>query len=346
MNSLFVLGFSPSLLSQLDPDGFDPHTGLPRVARVAHIAHGLPTLLGPDGPRRGSLSGAAREEPPVVGDWVELDPHDRVLRVLPRKSLLLRRDPRAGVLPLAANVDTVFVTTSLNGDLNPRRVERFVAIVRRSGAEPVLVLTKADLGEPPGLDAVVAAAAGAAVVRTAALAGDVAALSPWTGPGRTVAFVGASGVGKTTLVNTWIGREVAATSAIGEDDRGHHTTTDRRLHLAPDGTLLVDLPGVREVGLVGDEEVGEDVFPEIVALAERCRWRDCAHDGEPGCAVQAALDAGELDPGRWASWRKLEKERAWAALRNDPEALRAERLRWRSMTGQGRERSREKRRGF
>lgn len=348
MSPLFALGFSPSFLALLDPDSFDPRTGLPPVGRVAHVSHGVATLLDADGERRATLSGALRDaEPldrPLVGDWVERDAHDRVVRVLDRRGVLVRRDPRGGVLPLAANVDTLFVTTALDRDQNPRRVERFLALARAGGAEPVVVLTKADLPDAADDAAVqaVAAAAGAAVVSTAALAGEVSALAPWTGPGRTVAFVGASGVGKSTLVNRWMGRAVAATGGLAADDRGRHTTTDRRLHRAPDGTLLVDPPGVREVGLVGEEEVAGDVFPEIAALAASCRWRDCAHDGEVGCAVSAALDAGALDPGRWAAWRKLERERAWAAAQLDPAQARALRDVWKRRAVDARRRDRER----
>lgn len=357
MHHLYAWGFSPFFLSQLDTNALDPVTGLPSVGRVLHTAHGLLTVAAP-AIRTVTLSGALRAagpvERPLVGDWVEVDGEGRVTGVLTRRSLLQRRDPafrgprgtaegrrEGGVQPLAANVDTVFVTTSLNLDLNVRRVERFVALVRAAGADPVVVLTKADLVPDAGPSIAALRAVGVPIVVTAGADGEVEALGPWLGVGRTVAFVGASGVGKSTLVNRLLGADVEAVSAIRAfDDRGRHTTTDRHLHRAPDGTLLLDMPGVREVGLVGDEDVGDDVFPEVEALAEACRWRDCAHGGEVGCAVRAALDDGSLDAGRWEAYQKLQRELAWAKRADDPVAQRAARQVWKARTQAARERTR------
>lgn len=338
MRTLFDWGFGPDLLVSLDLATFDPHSGLPPVGRVLLSSHGTLRVATAAGERPATLSGALRDGPPlerpVVGDWVTLTPEGRVESVLPRRSFLVRRDPGEGAQALAANVDTVFVTTSLNGDLNPRRVERFVALIRAAGAEPVIVLTKADLAGDPAraFEAVRAAAAGAEVVSTAAAVGDVAGLRPWLGRGRTACFVGSSGVGKSTLLNALLGGEVASTGAIrAADERGRHTTTERRLRRAGDGSLLLDMPGVREVGLAGDEAVGDEAFPEVVALVGRCRWRDCGHTTEAGCAIREALEAGTLDPGRWAGWLKLRRELEFAARQSDPDALRRARQRWKAV---------------
>jgi ribosome biogenesis GTPase len=264
-----------------------------------------------------TLSGRFRHEVeadgmPAVGDWVcfEASPHKGQVRidlVLPRQSAFVRRAPgsRLGSQVVAANVDTLLVATSLNADLNPRRLERYLAMTRESGAEPVIVLTKADLARH--VDATVERLTRllrARVVALSARTGDrLEVLAPWLVPGRTLALVGSSGVGKSTLLNRLAGEELMAILEIREDDsRGRHATTHRELFRLPSG--------MRELGLWDAETGVEETFAEITELAARCRFRDCSHHAEPGCAVQAALQSGAIDQRRLRSYERLTQELA------------------------------------
>jgi ribosome biogenesis GTPase len=235
---------------------------------------------------------------------------------------------------VAANLDVVLVVDALTGDARLRRVERYLAVAWSSGATPVVVLTKADLCDD--------VAATAAAVREDALGVDVLAVSSVTGaglegvrallgPGRTAAMVGPSGVGKSSLVNALAGRAVAGTRDIRDDGRGRHTTTARELHLLPGGGLLVDTPGMRELGLYDDADGVDTAYADVTELAAGCRFRDCAHRGEPGCAVAAAIDDGRLDPARFTGWRKLEAEARRQLLRVDARSRAAERARLRTL---------------
>ena len=204
----------------------------------------------------------------------------------------------------------------LDDDFNPRRIERYLLLVRGGGIEPVVVLTKDDhAGEVPGLDDAMAALAAEGVAACRVNARDPAAvdaLAPWLGAGRTVVLVGSSGAGKSTLTNTLRGIEKMKTGAVRESDsRGRHTTTHRALVPLPQGACLIDTPGMRELKPTGEEDVAEN-FADIDALAEACRFRDCSHANEPGCAVRAALEAGTLDPLRFANYCKLRGEVAGA----------------------------------
>jgi ribosome biogenesis GTPase len=214
---------------------------------------------------------------------------------------------------IAANLDTLFVTSSCNADFNPARIERYLALAAQAGVVPVLVLTKADACAEPGDYLARTAAFAPSLVAEALDARDpaaVARLAPWCGPGQTVAFVGSSGVGKSTLVNTLTGSALA-TRGIREDDaKGRHTTTARSLHPLPSGGWLIDTPGMRALRLYDAAEGVAAVFDDIAALAASCRFSDCSHDTEPGCAVLAAIDAGELAPERLSRWRKLGREDA------------------------------------
>jgi ribosome biogenesis GTPase len=301
-----------------------------------------------DGERRSSVTGRFRFEAgndptayPAVGDWVAAEIRDdgaSLHAVLPRRTSVLRHAPgnRSVAQVLAANVDVVFVVASLNQDLNLRRLERYLAVAWESGAEPVVVLSKADLCDDveTAIRQVEAVATGATVVTVSAVDGrGIDEIRARIRPGATVAFVGSSGVGKSTLVNTLAGDELAAVSEIRQDDgRGRHTTSRRQLHRIPDGGLVLDTPGMRELSL-WDADAGLDrSFADIDALAATCRFSDCTHAGEPGCAVAAAIADGDLDAGRFQSWRKLEKEARHLERRVDHFAREEERRRWRTIS--------------
>lgn len=263
------------------------------------------------------------EARPAVGDWVlvEGDPAQaRIVALLPRRSAIKRGAAGEHYRQqlIAANIDTVFVVCGLDADFNPRRIERYLLLVGGSGATPVVVLTKAD---KDGADADAAMASlreiadqGVAVVALNAKDPDgVVALAPWLAPGRTAVLVGSSGAGKSTLTNSLLGTERMKTAAVREgDERGRHTTTYRALIPLPSGACLIDTPGMRELKPTGDEDVAES-FADIDALADACRFRDCRHEREPGCAVRAAIEAGTLDPARYANYAKLRDEVAGAA---------------------------------
>jgi ribosome biogenesis GTPase len=289
---------------------------------------------------------------PAVGDWVAVAPRARegagtIRAILPRRTKFSRKTAwqAAEEQVLATNVDVVFIVTSLNEDLNVRRLERYLTLAWESGARPVIVLTKADLvAEPEPLVAEVeAVASGVPVItvssRTGAGLDDVRA---YLRPGVTIALLGSSGVGKSTLVNTLAGEELLETREIRDDGRGRHTTTRRELVPIAGGGLLIDTPGIRELQLwVADEGLGE-AFEDVTGLFHECRFRDCAHETEPGCAVRAALDDGTLAPTRWESYRKLQRELAALERRLDKRAAAEERRRWKALSGDMRRRLREK----
>ena len=254
----------------------------------------------------------------TVGDWVLFDrdlPANS--QVLQRKSLIKRRAPGHGreVQLIAANLDTAFVVTSCNADFNVARLERYIALALEAEVTPVILLTKADLCDDPSAYATQAEAivAGVAVVALDARADTVAeVLAPWCTPGQTVAFLGSSGVGKSTLVNALSGGERAATGGTREGDgKGRHTTTSRQLHILAGGCAVLDTPGMRELQLTDASGGVGEVFADLAELAQQCKFNDCAHASEPGCAVTAALARGEIDAARLARWQKLAAEEAF-----------------------------------
>jgi ribosome biogenesis GTPase len=292
---------------------------------------------------------------PAVGDWVavRLRPGETradIHAVLPRRTKFARRAAGSACEEqvIATNLDTVFLVTALDQNYNLRRIERYLALAWESGAQPVIVLNKADLHAAPGSlrSEVAALAAGAPVVGLSATHDDCfSILAPWLQPHTTVALLGSSGVGKSTLINRLLGNDRQDTgdlsTAVG---KGRHTTTRRELFATPDGVLIIDTPGMRELQLwdVAASAV-QETFADIAALAARCRFGDCAHAAEPGCAVQAALADGELEPARWQSYQKLLREQAYAARQADPKLARAHRAAWRKvhLTNRARDRREE-----
>jgi ribosome biogenesis GTPase len=321
-NSLPLLGWRPFFSTQL---GLDELGGaLP--GRVIEVHRSGPTVLTEKGRAHIATTGETASLLPegglAVGDWVLLDAASaRLLRVLERDSLLARL--AAGkpekLQPIAANVDTLFVVTSCNHDFNPSRLERYLALAAQARVLPVLVLTKTDLVNDGGEDYVHRARSAAPHAEILALDATrrddvVRTLAPWLDAGQTIAFVGSSGVGKSTLVNALLGMKIQATREIRADDsRGRHATTVRRMLPLPNGAWLIDTPGMRELKIGAAEEGVAAVFDDIAALAHRCRYRDCRHAGEQGCAVAAALAANMLDARRYASYVKLANEASRAA---------------------------------
>jgi ribosome biogenesis GTPase len=326
---LFALGFGPFFEQQLQPS----ERGEVFLARIAAEHRGLYEVWSEAGSGRARLAGRLRLElaeagSPGVGDWVVVnaapgpDGTTVIERVLRRRTVFTRgaagRATRAQVV--AANVDLVFAVCGLDSDFNVRRIERYLARIWASGAEPAVILSKADLSDDPAscLSEVEAHCIGVPVYLTSALRSEgVEAVRARILDGMTVAFVGSSGAGKSTLVNALLGEERMRTGEVrASDGRGCHVTTHRRFVLLPGGGLLLDTPGMRELALVDDEGLNA-VFGEIAELAAGCRFRDCRHQTEPGCAVLAAVESGELDAERLEHFRKLEREARAYELRHD-----------------------------
>ncbi|MGY1856373.1 ribosome small subunit-dependent GTPase A [Modestobacter sp. SYSU DS0290] len=302
---------------------------------MARVDRGLLTVLTADGEERVRTAAVLRDDcAPAVGDWVAVR-GELAVALLPRRTAFVRTAAGRGSAPqvVAANVDLVLVVDSLAGEARLRRIERYLAVAWGSGATPVVVLTKADLcpDVPAAVAQVAENAVGVTVLPVSARTGaGVDAVRALLAPGCTAAMVGPSGVGKSSLANALAGRPVAATAEIRGDGRGRHTTTARQLHQLPGGALLVDTPGMRELALAGEAGL-DDAYADVVALAAGCRFRNCAHRTEPGCAVAAAIADGELDPGRLVAWRKLQAEAHRQELRADARARSQETARLRAL---------------
>ena len=275
-----------------------------------------------------------RSEFPVVGDWVVVDatPSDgkgRVHEILPRRSKLSRKaaGARAVEQVLVSNVDVAFVVMSLNADLNPRRLERYLGTIWEGGALPVVLLSKADLcaDRQSAAEGIEGRSPGVGIHMLSSRTGEgLNALEAYTRPGKTVVFLGSSGVGKSTLINRLLGSEEQKTLEIRDgDDRGRHATTYRRLFVLPGGGLLIDTPGMRELQLWGSDSELEDTFDEIGELSVQCRFNNCGHDTEPGCAVLEAIARGTLAQDRLLNYRKLKREQQFLDRRRD-QAVQAE----------------------
>ncbi len=338
-------GWSDALQRQ-----FEPHSARGLIpGRVIVQQRGLYRLATEVGELAAEVSGRFAHEAgeigfPVAGDWAACAPRPEegtatVHALLPRASLFVRRMAGPGAVAgqaVAANVDLALLVASLNADLSPRRIERYLATAWESGARPLVVLTKADTcaDVPARVAEIQAVAIGVEVYAVSAVTGEgLAEVAAHLAPGLTAVLLGSSGVGKSTLVNALAGETLMAVGGIREDDaRGRHTTTHRELIRLPSGALMLDTPGMRELGL-WDAEAGlgavfGDVEREIEALSADCRFRDCGHRAEPGCAVQAALADGRLDEGRFRSWLKLRRELAHQVRKEDPVAREAARKVW------------------
>lgn len=276
-------------------------------------------------------------ELPAVGDWVRLRVSDGLgwmEEVEPRRTAFVRKGAgrKHEAQCVAANVDVVFVVCGLDGDFNVRRLERYLVLAAESGAQPVVVLNKADVAAD--LERAVEqtrVVAGAADVVAIAARRSVEALWRWLEPGRTGVLLGSSGAGKSTMANALAGTEWATREVRSSDSRGRHTTTGRMLMELPNGAWLMDTPGMRELGLLAGSDALDAGFPEIAALAADCRFADCGHAGEPGCAVEQALAEGRIVADRWASYLKLRREARHNAIAADATAQRVEKQRWKAI---------------
>lgn len=354
-NALKRLGWNPALAT-----AFEAHaaSGL-RPGRVALEHTHIYRVLTASGDVLARVSGRIRHEAssradfPAVGDWVALEPAPqdgdaRIAAVLPRRSRFSRRaagDPTEEQV-VAANIDTVFLVGGLDLDFNPRRIERYLLVAWESGAAPVIVLNKADVVDDPDamVESVRAIAAGVPVhAISCRREGGVDVLRRYLGVGQTGALLGSSGVGKSTIVNRLIGEELLRTRDVREaDGRGRHTSSARQLVLLPGSGILIDTPGMREIQLWDTGDALAGTFADVEALATSCRFRDCRHRQEPGCAVRTAAASGELAAGRLESYHKLQDEQAHHARQVDQRLQLEEKRRWKSLTKAGNKRIREK----
>ncbi len=297
-----------------------------RLARVTAVDRGRYVVRNEQGEVPAELTGrflhaaTSSVDMPCVGDWVCVQYHDAeshasIHDVVPRRSFLRRKAPGKNIdfQMIAANIDVAFIVQSCHFDFNVRRLERYLVMVNEGHIEPVLLLTKTDLVSAPELERMIAN------IRAAGITARIFPLSNVTGegveqvrqlmlPGRTYCLLGSSGVGKTTLINHLLGRDALETAAVSGTGEGRHTTTRRHLVVLDNGALLIDMPGMRELGILSAGEGLDDSFADIKALATRCRFADCSHNNEPGCAIRKAIESGELNPEHYRSYLKLKAE--------------------------------------
>jgi ribosome biogenesis GTPase len=331
-----------SAFEQLQDDNLFP-------ARVAAQHRGEFVLFAEQGELRARAAGRLFYEHdvggqlPAVGDWVGVNPPATIAAILPRRSAFIRKNAGQDSTEqvLATNVDTAFLLAGLDDDFSLRRLERYITTAWESGAQPVVVLTKADLSPDAGAAVleVETVAIGVPVHPVSNVTGEgLAALEPYVQPGRTAVLLGSSGVGKSTLLNRLAGDEVMLTREVAADGTGRHTTTHRELVRLPGGGLVIDTPGLRELQFwEGDVSAA---FEDIETLAQQCKFRNCAHVSEPSCAVQAAVDDGTLELDRLRSWRKLQRELESIAARTDARLRIARKKRWKQIASVARQKSR------
>lgn len=269
----------------------------------------------------------------VIAEWPEDSSNAVIHSVFPRKSCFIRKaaGPEKQEQVVAANIDTVFLCMSLNNDYNIRRIERYLAAAYDSGASPVIVLTKADLCDDVEIkiSEIQSVAFGVDVLAVSSINMDFDVLMKYILPGKTIAFLGSSGVGKSTLINRLLGNDRIATGGLRNDDKGRHTTTHRELITLENGAFLIDTPGMRELGMWDNESGIDTVFSDIEELISQCKFSNCTHTNEPGCAVQKVLSEGTLDMTRWQSYLKLKKENEYVA--NGSQYLEAKRSKFKEI---------------
>lgn len=311
-------GFSEVFSSEIPED--DPL----EPARVLSQEKGFYRVVTDNGEKLAEVSGKFRfqttvpSEYPVVGDFVLVNWNESgnsaiIESLLPRKSAFIRKAAGESQQEqvVAANVDTVFLCMALNNDFNLRRLERYISIAWNSGAMPVVVLTKSDLCDDleNKLSEVSSIAFGIDILVTTSMEEDgYKELLPFISEGKTIAIIGSSGVGKSTMINRLLGKEYLKTNGLRNDDKGRHTTTRRELFLLPSGGMVIDTPGMREFGMWDNDTGIERTFTDIEELASQCKFRNCTHTNEPGCAIRSALAMGELQIDRWQSYQKLKAE--------------------------------------
>jgi ribosome biogenesis GTPase len=331
-------------------DIFSKYSGPYKAGRVSCRQKTVWEVLTEEGPVATGISGALKKTGryPAVGDFVVLhSPPDSgatvIVDILPRKTYFTRGTAgREGTdQVIAANADVVFIVTAAGHDLNARRVERYLSIVHASGARPVILINKADLSDDPDRlqDGILPVSASIPVISLSAKSGEgVGQLGPYLTPGTTIVLIGSSGVGKSTLINRLLDNPVQETSGTRDcDGKGRHTTTVRQLFVLKGGSLMIDNPGLREVGIGTASEGIAGTFTDILALAGRCRFSDCRHDREPGCAVKEAVERGELSPARLENYHRLTRELAFEQDKAELGLARSERKRWKAIGKLGKE---------